>query len=53
MVYKYIDNALNDIHALADAYAEWDHVYGMFIFEFYPNKMTSVNVYLEKWYIYI
>ena len=52
MVYKYIDDALNEIHALTEAYAEWDHVYGMFTFEFYPNKMTSVNVYLEKNGIY-
>ena len=53
MSYKYINTALTEISKLTRSYAnEWDHVYGMFTFEFYPNKMTSVNAYLEKNGIY-
>lgn len=34
--------------SLADLYGEWDHIHGMIMFEFYPNKIAAPLIYLEN-----
>lgn len=49
MTNEYIDTELNKVRKLVSSYdSEWDHAYGQCTFEFYPNKMTSMHLYLEK-----
>lgn len=41
---EYIDKLIS----LVDSYNEWDHIHGMIMFEFYPNKIAAPLIYLEN-----
>ncbi len=42
---KIMSCSFNNIREIVSGYSEWDVIYGMFTFEFYPNKMMSCSVY--------
>lgn len=43
-----IKNDIAKLIAFADSYSNWEHIYGMIMFEFYPNKISAPRIYLEN-----
>lgn len=40
--------SIDKLILLVDSYGEWDHIHGMIMFEFYPNKIAAPLIYLEN-----